>query len=170
MVSKRALVYATSLFEISSEETTLKQLEVISDLFKEKTVFDFFNSPFIAFSKKKQIITSSFEKLPPFLKNFLLLVIERRLLLLFSEMKQAFQNLLNEKQNKLQGEIFCAKTLSTEEKQNLKKSLKSFFKKDLELKERKDESSIGGLYIRVGEYVFNDTLSFHLNKFETQGE
>ena len=170
MISKRAFVYASSLFNVSSEAETLNQLQIASVLLKEKSVFNFFSSPSIEFKEKKHLLAEAFKDSPPFFKNFLFLLVERKLLSLFSEMQEAFQNLLNQKQNKVQGEIFSVRKLDSKEKEDLKKSLASFFKKEITLQENQDPSLVGGLYVRAGEYVFNDTLSFHLKNFKVKGE
>ena len=170
MISKRAFVYASSLFSVSPEAKTLDELQVASGLLKERSIFNFLNSPSIDFEEKKHILANAFKDFSPFFKNFLFLLVERKLLSLFSEMQEAFQALLNQKQNKVQGEVFSVKKLGLEEKEVLKKSLASFFKKEISLQENQDPDLVGGLYVRAGEYIFNDTLSFHLKNFKAKGE
>lgn len=171
MISKRALVYAKSLFAISPEFSSLKELETFQAVLNEPLVFKFFDSPLIGFEKKRQILLNDLGKsFSPVLINFLSLLVERKLLFLFSEIKKAFENLLNEKENKLQGEVFSSTDLDSKQKSKLEVSLKSFFKKTIKLKDKKVPELIGGVYVRAGGYIFNDSLSFHLNKFKTQGE
>ena len=170
MISKRSLAYAKSFFEISPEEKTFKELECLSFLLEDKEVLSFLNSPLIDFQTKKTFLEDPLKSFSLEFRNFLFLLIEKRLLFLASEIKQAFKQVLNEKENKLEGEIFSPSLLDETTKSDLKKTLELFFKKDLSLKEAKNPDLLGGVFVRVGGYIFNDTLSFHLNQFKTQGE
>ncbi len=53
--------------------------------------------------------------------------------------------------------------------QAIEKSVGSFFKKKVDLESRQDTNLMGGLYVKVGNYIFNDTLECHLKKFKSSG-
>ena len=91
---------------------------------------------------------------------------ERRLLSLSFEMREAYKNLLNQKSNTLQGTVLSARPLKTDQIKKLGESLKGFFKKEVELESREDASLMGGFRVRAGGYVFDDTFAFHLKSFQ----
>ena len=164
MISKRAGIYAQGLFALAPEKTVLDQLQELSLALQAKEK-EFFLSPLIPKKEKKQILTQSMKNLPSLIKNFLFILIDRKALSLLSEITKAFRELLNESLGQVEGEVFSKEPLSLEEKTQLEAALKPLFKKNLLLKQ-KTKPFIGGLYIKAGDYIFNDTIQFHLKKFQ----
>ena len=91
-------------------------------------------------------------------------MVQRKALALLPEIKEAFGELLNESLGRLDGLLYSTRTQAEEEKHQLEKALEPFFKKTLRLKQIV-KPLIGGVYIKAGDYVFNDTVLFHLKKF-----
>ena len=164
MISKRAEVYAQCLFELCSEKALQDQLEELSLAFqgKERT---FFLSPLISQKEKKKILAHSLTKLSPLLKNFLFVLTDKKALALLPQIKEAYQKILNESLDQVEGEVVSKQPLSIEEKKQLEEALKPILKKTPLLRQ-KQKSLIGGFYIKVGDYIFNDTIQFHLKRFQ----
>lgn len=164
MISRRAKIYARALFELAAEkQAVLDQLKELAQAFKAPETRVFF-SPLISFEKKKAIIEDSLKDLPGSLKNFLFILIQRKALVLLPEIKDSFRELLNDSLGRLDGLLYSNRPLDEAEKTHLEKALEPFFKKTLRLKQT-IKPLVGGVYIKAGDYVFNDTISFHLKKF-----
>ena len=164
MISRRAEIYAQGLFALSPDKAVLDQLKELSLVFQSKEK-EFFLSPLISKKEKKQILSKSMKNLPSLMKNFLFILIDRKALSLLPEITQAFRELLNESLGQVEGEVLSREPLSLAEKNQLEETLKPLFKKNLLLKQ-KAKPFIGGLYIKAGDYIFNDTIQFHLKKFQ----
>lgn len=164
MISKRAEVYARALFALCPEKELLNQLQELAKAFKEKEK-SFFLSPLVSKQNKKQIFKDSLKNLSPLVKNFLFVLIDKKALALLPQITEAFKELLNDSLGQIEGYVVSKESLLLEEKARLEAALKPFFKKTVRL-EQKTTSLIGGFYIKAGDYVFNDTISFHLKKFQ----
>ena len=164
MISKRAEVYARALFALCPENELLDQLQELAHAFKEEEK-SFFLSPLVSRQEKKQIVKDSLEGLPPLVRNFLFVLIDRKALALLPQITEAFKKLLNESLRQEEGHVISKEPLPLEEKTRLEAALKPFFKKTVRL-EQQTAPFIGGFYIKAGDYVFNDTIQFHLKKFQ----
>ena len=168
-VSKRAEVYARALFDLSPTETALKSLKTFKGVFQDPRTAEFLRSPLISPAKKTEIIKKTLTETDSLVRNFILLLTNRRRTELLSEICVKFQNLLNDKSNRLQGTVATPRPLSKEEKAGLEKALTQHFGKTVQLEEILDPRLIGGVCITAGDFIFNDSLKFHLDTFQTAG-
>lgn len=164
MISKRAEVYAKALFALCPERELLNQLQELAHVFREEEKA-FFLSPLVSKQYKKKIFRDSLKNLPSLVKNFLFVLTDKKALALLPQITEAFKKLLNESLGQVEGHVISKGPLSLEGKTHLETALKPFFKKTVQL-EQKTASLIGGFYIKAGDYVFNDTIQFHLKKFQ----
>ena len=168
-VSGRAEVYARTLFELTPMEETLMRLKTIEKGLADPFVQEFLKSPLIPRAEKKKILQPALREFPPLERNFVFLLTDRNAVPLLEEIKEMFQYLLDEKFLRVRGEVTSPRPLSPEEKTTLQKSLEKHLKKQVILEEKLSSEHIGGLYVRVGGLVFNDTLDFHLKTFQNTG-
>ena len=168
-ISERAEVYARTLFELTPKEETLKSLRVIEKALADSQVEDFLNSPLVSRKEKKEILQSVLKDISDVERNFIFLLVDRGVTGLLGEIGEMFRQLLNDKLSRIQGEVVSSHPLSSEEKASLEKGLEKCLKRKVFLKEIVSSEHMGGLYIKVGDFVFNDTLDFHLKTFQNTG-
>ncbi len=169
MISKRAENYGKSFFDVESSESVLKSLRTLSEVLKEPVFAEFFNSLVIPLKEKKEVLQKVMGKNNVNLQNFLFLLLDRQACSLLPEIVQTYENLLDEKNSRVRGVIYSFEEMSSQKKKEIEKALEKILKKKVDLVARKDTSLMGGLYIKVGDYIFNDTLECHLRKFQSSG-
>ena len=168
-ISERAEVYARTLFELTSKEETLKHIQTIERALADSQVEDFLKSPLVSRKEKKEILKSVLKEVPDLERNFIFLLADRGVTDLLGEIGDMFRQLLNDKLSCVQGEVISSHPISSEEKASLEKGLEKHLKKKVSLEEKVSSKHIGGLYVKVGDFVFNDTLDFHLKTFQNTG-
>ena len=168
-VSERAEVYARTLFELTPEEGTLERIQTIEKALAEPRLEEFLKSPLISRGEKKRILKFVLKGIPDLERNFIFLLADRGVTGLLDEIREMFQHLLNNKFSRVQGEVLSPHPLSSDEKALLEKGLEKHLKKKVYLEEKASSRNIGGLYIKVSDFVFNDTLGFHLKTFQSTG-
>ena len=168
-VSARAEVYARALFELTPTEETLKRLGVVEKGLADPFIQEFLKSPLISRAEKKKVLQSALRESPPLERDFIFLLTDRNSASLLGEIKWMFQYLLDEKLERVRGEVTSSRPLSLEEKTALQENLEKLLKKQVILEEKISSEYIGGLYIKAGGLIFNDTLDFHLKTFQNTG-
>lgn len=168
-ISERAEVYARTIFELNSQEETLKHIQRVEKALTDSQVEDFLKSPLVSRKQKKEILKSVLKDVPELEKNFIFLLVDRGVTGLLGEIGEMFQKLLDDKLSRIQGEVVSPQPLSPEEKTTLEAGLEKYLKKKVSLEEIVSSTHIGGLYVKVGDFVFNDTLDFHLKTFQNTG-
>ena len=169
-ISERAEVYARTLFELTPREETLERIQTIEKALADSQVEEFLQSPLVSREEKKAILKSALKEMPGLERNFIFLLADRGVTGLLDEIGEMFQHLLNDKFSRVQGEVVSSHPLSSGEKASLEKGLEKYLKKKVYLKEKTSSDHMGGLYVKVGDFVFNDTLGFHLKTFQSMGE
>lgn len=169
MISKKSQTYAQALFELESSKELSRQLEALSDIFKAPEVLDFFLSFTVSKEDKKHILNSALKQTSPLLKNFFLVLLDNRAFSLLPQIASAYRKLMEEKDNLCTGTIYSLHPVSIEQKKEIEKQLQKFFNKKLALNQKEDKSLLGGLYIKAGGFIFNNTVKHHLKQFKTSG-
>ncbi len=77
-----------------------------------------------------------------------------------------YQALLDEELGIARGEVITAFPLSEEEKKELEQALKGVLKKEVFLEAKVDPEIIGGVKIKIGDYIWDGTLKSQLEKFK----
>ena len=169
MISKRAESYSRALFELSSEEETLIQLKAFSQALTNPLLKSFFNSPLLSFKEKEEVLKDVLKTFSPVLKNFICILFLRNQQGLLEEICGMLAVLLNQKQGRLQGVLKSVKALPLEEQKQVEKKVERFLKKNVKLNQEQKKDSLGGFYVQVGDFIFNDQLEFHLRNFQNSG-
>lgn len=167
MAGKKSQVYAQALFELGSGEKLLKELENFSVLLMEKEILRFFCSFTVSKEDKKNLLKKIMKNSSPPLKNFFFVLLDNKAFSLLSEIVSSYKKLCDEKLNLIRGDLYSFQPLP--EKEELEKALSRFFNKSVKLNQKLDKTLIAGVYIRVGDYVFNSTVKEYLKQFRTLG-
>ena len=134
--------YSRALFEVATEANEIDKVE--TDI------------------KNFQILlNSSFE-----VKNFLLLLIEKRRIFFIKKISESFLRLCSKKRGEIKASLVSSKELSQIElekiSQDLSKSMDSSIKFDYKV----DEKLIGGLKLQLGSFMIDTSIKNKLKKYE----
>ena len=161
--------YASALFELSSEEKATE--EVSRQLSTFQTAIDqsedlsrLVRSP--VFSSEDQVsalgAVAGQLGITGATLNFLKLVAKNRRLSALPDMIKAYATLLASSKGEIAGEVTSAEPLSATQLADLKAALKSSLGRDGLLTTRVDSSLLGGLIVKVGSRMMDNSLKTKL--------
>lgn len=174
MINVIADRYAQALFEVGEETQAtnelyeeLKQLVVI--LNENKDLYNFLKSPLIGREDKKNVMKNIFEnQLSNNMNNFLKIVIDKDRMSAIENIKESYKNLLNDKNNILEGTVVTAVSLSEQEIKDLEKNLSIKYNKNVTLNNIVDETILGGVLVKLGNEEIDGTVKTRLDKMKEQ--
>jgi F-type H+-transporting ATPase subunit delta len=165
--------YATALFELAQEADTVDQ--VGADLSTFQAMIDesddlnrLVRSP--VFSAEDQI--SALEaicaeaKITSLALNFIKLAAQNRRLFVVSDMIKAFRTLVAQSKGEISAEVTSADTLSPEHLAELKAAIKASVGRDVQLTTRVDPAILGGLVVKVGSRMVDNSLKTKLQNLK----
>ncbi len=168
-----ALKYAKGLFiaakELNQAEEYGKELtKLLKELKSQPEVFQVLQSPVYPPDIKLDILQEVVRvyRVPAEIERFLVLLIERRRIQYLEEIVAMYQALLDEELSIARGEVVAAYPLSEAEKSELEESLKELLKKQVYLEVRVDPEIIGGIKVKIGDYIWDGTVKSQLEKFK----
>ena len=98
--------------------------------------------------------------------NFLKLVARNRRLSALPEMIKAYATILSASKGEIAGEVTSAEPLSAQQLEDLKAALKSSLGRDVALLTRVDSSILGGLIVKVGSRMMDNSLKTKLQNLK----
>lgn len=168
-----ALKYAKGLFiaakELNKEKEFGAELKNLTEWLKKyPEILRSLQSPIYPPDLKMEVLQEilKYFKIDPEIERFLRLLVERRRIQFLEEIVSMYQALLDEEIGIARGEVIAAYPLSDEEKKELEWALKEILKKEVLLEVKVDSEVIGGLKIKIGDYVWDGTLKNQLEKFK----
>lgn len=172
--TKLASRYAKALFEFAKEkeqiENVLHDLELVKDVLRENYEFKaIIESPIIFPDKKNEIFKALFaEKLSEMTFGFLsLLIIKKREPALMTICDE-YVILYNKYHNIKIAYVTTAQPMSPLMVDNLKKLLEEETHATILLRELVDENIIGGLMVRIDDFLFNASVLSRINKLRAE--
>ena len=151
MINVIADRYAQALFEVGEETQTTNELyqelsELVVILNENKDLYNFLKSPLIGREDKKNVMKNIFEnQLSDNMNNFLKIVIDKERMSAIENIKESYKNLLNDKNNILEGTVVTAVSLNEQEIKDLEKNLSIKYNKNVTLNNVVDETILGGV-------------------------
>jgi F-type H+-transporting ATPase subunit delta len=161
--------YATALFELAQEEKATAavgaDLDTISAMLDDSAdLVRLVRSP--VFSAEDQIgaLEAICEKagIGGLSLNFLKLVASNRRLFALPGMIAAYRVLLAQAKGEVQAEVTSAEKLAPKHVTALKAALKASIGRDVQLAEKVDQSILGGLIVKVGSRMMDNSLKTKL--------
>ena len=161
--------YASALFELATEEKATE--EVSRQLHSFQTAIEhsedlnrLVRSP--VFSSEDQVsalgAVAGQLGLTGTTLNFLKLAAKNRRLSVVPDMIKAYATLLAASKGEIAGEVTSAEPLTAEQLSDLKAALKSSLGRDVLLSTRVDSSLLGGLIVKVGSRMMDNSLKTKL--------
>lgn len=171
IVAKR---YAVALFRLAKEHELLDQMEnelrVVKDIFENnKDLKVVLSSPKFSNDQKKELIKQSFGSVHTYVLNTLMILIDRHREGMIGEVAEEFIQLANDDRGIADADVYTVRPLTDAEKE----ALSSVFaakvgKKTLRINNIVDSDILGGVKVRIGNRIFDGTLSGKLNRLKRQ--
>ena len=174
MINVIADRYAQALFEVGEETQTTNELyqelsELVVILNENKDLYNFLKSPLIGREDKKNVMKNIFEnQLSDNMNNFLKIVIDKDRMSAIENIKESYKNLLNDKNNILEGTVVTAVSLNEQEIKDLEKNLSIKYNKNVTLNNVVDETILGRVLVKLGNEEIDGTVKTRLAKIKNQ--
>ena len=160
--------YARAIFELACEDNALK--EYGADLAKVQKLYTecpelkaYLCNPNIQPEDKKSLLREVFEGgVREMVLNFLLLLIDKRRMMVFDAINAIFGQLSNEKLGIAVADVTTVEALRPEQIKELTARLESITGKQVSLREHRDPSLIGGVVVRIGDRRIDGSIKGRL--------
>ncbi|OKH27367.1 ATP synthase F1 subunit delta [Chroogloeocystis siderophila] len=127
---------------------------------------DFLANPFVSVEDKKAVLQRVVgEGINPYLRNFLMLLVDRRRILLLEEICKQFLAILRQLNQTVLAEVVSAVDLTEEQQQAVREKVIAMTNaREVELDTKIDPDLIGGVIIKVGSQVFDASIRGQLRR------
>ncbi len=163
--------YATALFELALEEDQLSDVEQqLSDLGEILEQSDdlrrLVHSPAFSMDQQAKAMRAITEAAGTsgLTKNFLELLVEKRRLSAITGIIGAFRTLAARHRGEVEADVVTAVPLGEDQKQELHTALREFAGQDVSMNVRVDPSILGGLIVKVGSRMIDNSVRTKLNR------
>jgi len=172
---KIARVYAEALLNQAQkrgqEQEVLEELQsLINDLFKaHPDLEEFLVRGAVGREHKAQVIETSFAgRANELLVNFLLVLNDHDRLELLRESAFQYSELLDERRGRQRVQVRSAVPLTSDQEQRLLGELRQAFRMEPVLEAKVDPELLGGLEVRVGDWVYDASIRTRLENLRNQ--
>ncbi len=168
MAELTSIIYAESLLDVAVEAGKVNEVKdeliELKKLFDENPdVYDFYVSPQIDREAKKTAIGDIFsKKLSPISMNLLYVLLDKRRAMEFKNVVKQYDRLVSEMNNEVSAVVYLAKPCSDAVVKKLEKKLSEVTGKNLKLSVKIDPSLVGGIKIKIGDSVIDNTVAAKL--------
>ena len=171
IVAKR---YADALFQLGKEKNVqdefVKEFRIVREVFKNnKQLTTFLKHPKVNNEKKEQFISEVFQGLHKDVVNTIKLLGMRHRITAILSIIDHYIQLVNDAKGIADATVYSVRKLSEVEKGQLQVSFaKRMGKAAINLENVVDPSIIGGIKIRVGNTIYDGTISGKLNRISKE--
>ena len=165
--------YARALFEISLESNELEKVETDLKNFQSLLtssidVRNFIQDPTLTNIQQNEVLNLLASKLnfSKNLKNFFLLLIEKRRIFFIQRISESFLKLCLRKRNEIQATLISSKKLSQSELDSISKDLSTSMNSNLKFKFKIEEDLIGGFKLQLGSIMIDTSIKNKLKKYQ----
>ncbi|GAA0605273.1 F0F1 ATP synthase subunit delta [Virgibacillus siamensis] len=164
--------YADALFQIANEQGKTEQLmeefDVLGEIFRTNHELNaFLEHPRVSNSRKKQFIGDVFNDFSVNVKNTLKILVERHRTEVIPSIIDHYIKLMNDAKGIAEATVYSVRELSDDEREQLEKTFaKRLNKQMVKLQNVVDPSVLGGVKVRVGNSIYDGTISGKLQRLE----
>ena len=164
-----AQVYARSLFEVAQEHDGLDDIreqldQFVAALDDHREMAVFFFSPYFSTEEKKNALKRAIEGAEPIFMNFLESLIERHRMPAIFRIRAEYERLWDEENKLLPVQITSAVPLDEETVRSIGDRISEQTSQTVELSSSVDPDLIGGIVLRVGNVILDDSIRNRLNQ------
>ena len=165
--------YSRALFEVGRETGELEKIE--SDIINFQTLHNsslelknFIENPTNTIETQNKILILLSEKLSfsKNLKNFFLLLIQKRRIFFVKKIIESFLKLCSKKRGEIKASLISSKELSAVELENISKELSVSMGSTIKFNYKVDLDLIGGLKLQLGSFMIDTSIKSKLKKYE----
>ena len=165
--------YSRALFEVAKEAEELEKIEL--DIKNFQSVLNdnldlknFIKNPTQSIKTQNIVINFLSEKLncSKNLKNFFLLLIQKRRIFFIKKIIESFLKLCSKKRGEIKASLISSKELSSSELDSISKELSSAMGATIKFDYKFDRDLIGGLKLQLGSIMIDTSIRNKLKKYE----
>jgi len=165
--------YSRALFEVVNEAKELDKVE--NDVRNFQLLFNssheiknFIQNPTQSINTQNSVIHLLAEKLgfSKNLKNFFLLLIEKRRIFFVKKISETFLKLCSQKRGEVKASLISSKELSSAELDEISKDLSKSMGSIIKFDYKVDKDLIGGLKLQLGSFMIDTSVKNKLKKYE----
>ena len=165
--------YSRALFEVSKDANELEKVEADVNKFQllltsSHEIKNFIKDPTQNTTEQGKVINLLAEKLEfsKNLKNFFLLLIEKRRIFFVKKIFESFLKLCSRKRGEVKASLISSKELSQPELEKIRKDLSFTMGSTLKFEYILDKELIGGLKLQLGSFMIDTSIKNKLKKYE----
>ena len=168
-----AEVYARALFEVAKERDILDEIHddlgaFTKALDENRELAVFFFSPYFSSEEKKNGLERAVTGADPIFMNFLETLLERHRMPVIFRIRARFEQLWDEEKKLLPVEITSSVQLDKAIVQSIGERIGEQTGQKVELSSKVDPEILGGLVVRVGNFVLDASIRNRLNQLRKQ--
>jgi ATP synthase F1 delta subunit len=168
-----AEVYARSLFEVAEEQDDLdpvhEQLGQFADALAEnRQLAVFFFSPYFSTEEKKDGLARAVTDADPIIVNFLQALIERHRMPAIFRIRTRFEEMWDDAKRLLPVQVTSAVALDPATVESIGRRIGEQTERQVELTSTVDPDILGGIVLRVGNFILDASIRNRLNQLRKQ--
>ncbi len=167
--------YSRALFEVSKEANELDKAESDVKNFQaiinsNQDIKNFFNDPTNSINDQNNVMNLLSEKLriSKNLRNFFLLLIQKRRIFFIRKIFQSFLKLCSRKRGEIKASLISSKNLSNKELDEISEELSKSMGKTIKFEYKVDKELIGGLKLQLGSFMIDTSIKNKLKRYEQE--
>jgi ATP synthase F1 delta subunit len=168
-----AEVYARALFEVATDQDKLDEIhdqlaEFADAVHENREMAQFFFSPYFSTEEKKQGLEKTISGADEAFMNFLEALIERHRMPVIFRIRTRFDQMWDEENKLLPVEVTSAIELDKKTVNDIGKSIGEQVGRKIQLSSRTDPEILGGIVLRVGNFVLDASIRHRLEQLRKQ--
>ena len=165
--------YSRALFEVANEineldkiENDIKNFQLLLESSLE--LINFIKNPTQSINTQNNVIVLLADKLgfSKNLKNFFLLLVEKRRIFFIQKISESFLKLCSRKRGEIKASLISSKELSNTELDKISKDLSISMGSSIKFDYKVDKELIGGLKLQLGSFMIDTSIKNKLKKYE----
>ena len=165
--------YSRALFEVAKDSNELSKIENDIKSFQflidsSSEIKNFMQNPTQTINTQNSVISLLAEKLgfTKNLKNFFLLLIEKRRIFFVKKIFNSFLRLCSKKRGEIKASLVSSKELSQTELDEISKDLSKSMGSTIKFDYKIDKKLIGGLKLQLGSFMVDTSIKNKLKKYK----
>ena len=165
--------YSRALFEVCKESNELDKVQndvknFLLILSSSSEIENFIKNPTQNFEHNSSVVNilSDNLKFSKNLKNFLLLLIEKRRIFFVKKILESFIKLCSKKRGEINASLISSKDLTQSELETISKDLSKTIGSNLKFDYKVDKELIGGLKLQLGSIMIDSSIKNKLKNIE----
>lgn len=170
MASPIARRYAEAYFDLAREAGSLEEwgaeLRRAAERLGDERLRTVMANPKVSLQQRIDVAMSLLEGVAPQARNLVRLLVTRGRLTLLPDVVSGYETLVEEASGVLRAVVTSAVPLDAAAAQRIERRLTERFEQRVRVETRTDPALVGGLVIRVGDRVIDDSVRTHLQQLQ----